>query len=325
VVVEPDDEERREQLLRRVAHEYWVLGRTQAEIAEAVAFSRPSVSRLLDEARRRGVVRFAIGEPVDRDHGRERALEDSLRLVGPTASTPVVCRVVAVLGRTQAGDQRLLGRRAAHVLAGHLAPGQVLAVASSRSVAPVVASAHLLPPLGGVVELLGSGRPDRTGRGDPAGAELAAATGAAHTPVPTAFVHRSPRRAADARARSSVTAALRQGRAAHAALLGAGSTSRFDGTGAHSPVEAAVLARAARDGAVGHVLGVFLDAHGHRVPSAVDPLRVGADLDDLARLPCRVLLAYGAGKAPVIRSAVAAGLVTHLVTDADAAAVLLRG
>ena len=325
MVAEPDDEDHREQLLRRVAHEYWVLGRTQADIAQAIAFSRPSVSRLLDEARRRGVVRFAIGEPVDRDHGRERALEDLLRTTGPGASALTACRVVAVLGRTQAGDQRLLGRRAARVLAGHLAPGQVLAVASSRSVAPVVASSHLLPPLGAVVELLGSGRPDRAGRGDPAGAELAAATGAAHTPVPTAFVHRSPRRAAAARARSSVTAALQQGRDAHAALLGAGSTTRFDGTGAHSPVEAAVLARAARDGAVGHVLGVFLDARGRRVPSAVDPLRVGVDPDDLSRVPRRVLLAYGAEKAPVIRSAVAAGLVTHLVTDVDAATALLGG
>lgn len=325
MAVELDDEDHREQVLRRVAHEYWVLGRSQAEIAEAVAFSRPSVSRLLDEARRRGVVRFAIGEPVDRDHERERALERALRTAGPGASALLSCRVVAVLGRSRAGDQRLLGRRAARVLAEHLGPGQVLAIASSRSVAPVAACAHLLPPIGEVVELLGSGRPDRHGGGDPAGAEIAAALGALHTPVPTAFVHRSASRARLARTRPGVVAALERGGRAHAALLGAGSTARFDGTGAHSPVEAAVLAQAARDGAVGHVLGVFLDPDGVRVPSVVDAQRVGVEPDDLTAVPCRVLLAYGAPKAPVIRSAVAAGLVTHLVTDSAAAAALLDG
>lgn len=325
MAAEPDDDEdQRERLLRRVAHEYWVLGRTQAEIGEAIAFSRPSVSRLLDEARRRGVVRFSIGEPLDRDLERERALEASLRAAGPRARALAACRVVTATGRGHASDQRLLGRHTAHVLAEHLGPGRVLAIASSRSVAPVVGFAHVLPPLGGVVELLGSGRPDRQG-GDPAGAELAGALGAQHTPVPTAFVHRSAQRARAEGARPGVLGALERARRADAALLGAGSTARFDGTGLHSPVEAAVLARAAEDGAVGHVLGVFLDADGHRVPSSVDPLRVGVDPDALVAVPRRVLLAYGAQKAAVIRSAVTAGLVTHLVTDVAAAAVLLEG
>nr|WP_255479575.1 sugar-binding domain-containing protein [Quadrisphaera sp. RL12-1S] len=234
------------------------------------------------------------------------------------------CRVVQSLGRSQQADQRLAGREAARVLAGVLEPASRFGIASSRTMAPVLGFTALLPRPAVVVELLGSGRPGRRGGGGAGvGAEAAHLLGARHVDVPTPFVHRTAERAAVARRRHVVQEALEVGCRADVALFGAGSLQRFDGTGAHAPVAAQALAEAAQDGAVGHLLGFFVDRAGRHVPTGVDALRVGIGLDQLRGVPRRVLLARGPERAAVIGGAVAAGLVTDLVTDTAAAAAVL--
>ena len=47
-------------LLHRAASAYYTDGQRQAQIAEQLGVSRPSVSKLLAEARRIGMVRFEV-------------------------------------------------------------------------------------------------------------------------------------------------------------------------------------------------------------------------------------------------------------------------
>ena len=56
------------QRLVEIARLYYEKDFTQAEIAKAVGVSRPVVSRLLSEARQRGIVRIEVRSPLDEDH-----------------------------------------------------------------------------------------------------------------------------------------------------------------------------------------------------------------------------------------------------------------
>ena len=56
------------QRLVEIARLYYEKDHTQAEIARAVGVSRPVVSRLLAEARQRGIVRIEVRSPLDEDH-----------------------------------------------------------------------------------------------------------------------------------------------------------------------------------------------------------------------------------------------------------------
>lgn len=57
------DERAHVALLLEVARRYWEQGQSQADIAGAVGYSRPTVSRLLTEARARGVVQIRVSHP----------------------------------------------------------------------------------------------------------------------------------------------------------------------------------------------------------------------------------------------------------------------
>ena len=307
-----------ERRLRQAASLYWIERQSQAEVADQLCVSRTTVSRMLDEARDRGIVRFRIADPHDR--ATELEAELSARCRG--AGLMVRVRVAQQFNRNLAEDDHIVGRLAARTVAADLrASGRrTLAVASSRTVAPVLSFAADLRPLDRVSELLGVASRSAT----PAvGAALAAATGAGYDAIASPFIHRGRERAEAARRSIELADALSRARQAAVALVGANSTQRFDGTGGYSPVPADVLAEGAARGAVGHVCGWFLDPDGRRVASSIDDRRVGIAPAEFVAIPQRVLLAWGPGRAPIIAAAIAARLCTTVVTDAATARELL--
>lgn len=308
-------------LLQRVAHRFWIERRTQQEIGEEYAFSRVTISRLLEEARTRGVVRFDIGEPVDRSPDLERELSTSLRRASPAAGAALSsCRVVTARSGGDDVHRWRLGRHAASTVRGLLPAGGTLAIASSRTTAPLASSADCLPSIRSVIELLGT---SERGAGMTAGGEIARYLGVRHEMIPAPFIHRSDERAMTTHARSRVRSVLARAVRADLAFFGAGSLERFDGTGAHAPVSVDVLDDAARGGAVGHSLGIFFSADGREVPSALDGVRVGVAPAALLAVPRRVLFVWGGEKAAIARAVTAFGLVTDLVTDDVTARAML--
>ena len=59
--------------LLEVARLYHLEGRSQAEVAALVGTGRSTVSRMLDEARRRGIVEVRLHDPSGRDGALEGA------------------------------------------------------------------------------------------------------------------------------------------------------------------------------------------------------------------------------------------------------------
>ncbi|BAS12034.1 deoxyribonucleoside regulator [Arthrobacter sp. Hiyo8] len=129
----------------------------QSDIAAVEHLSRPSVSRLLTEARERGVVQFRIGPPVD----RVPELETELQRRAPLHA----CIVSTGKPRALYANSSRLGYVAARYLESQLSHVRLLGVASSRSLSGVVESmvqAHRRDLT--VIDLLGclpGGRADR--------------------------------------------------------------------------------------------------------------------------------------------------------------------
>lgn len=77
-------------------------------------------------------------------------------------------------------------------------------------------------------------------------------------------------------------------------------------------------------GAVGDVLGRFLDADGNEIDHPLNERTVGVDLNALADIPNKILTAAGKHKVPIIHAAIKRGLVDTLVTDDLTADILLE-
>jgi len=129
------------QLMYAAASLYYVQDATQAEIADRLGTSRPTVSRLLSEARRLGIVRIEVIEPVD------------------TADATLAERTARALGLDAVhlsafGPDALVGATLAPALSTALnlvglVAGEVLLVSSGRTV--YEAAQAELPRLPGVL------------------------------------------------------------------------------------------------------------------------------------------------------------------------------
>ncbi|WP_104175267.1 sugar-binding transcriptional regulator [Arthrobacter sp. Y81] len=324
------EEDLHDELLERVARGYFIVGLLQNDIAAAEHLSRPSVSRLLAEARARGVVQFRIGPPVD----RVRELEAELgRRTGLRR-----CVVATNKPRALYGTSSRLGYVAARYLESQLAGVGLLGVASSRSLSSLADSlaAGYRPDLK-VVDLLGclpGGRSDEAGgsgegsagegRGPNTAQLIAARLDAVFRALPAPFVYRTGAARDAALGSELVRGSLELGQRCDLALVGVGSMQRFDGTGVYSPVTARELEVLAGQGAVGHLCGHFLCADGSLVHTEEAPFLLGIGADELRRIPQRIAVAAGRQKVAPIAAAISGGMISELVTDHLTADALLQ-
>ena len=128
-------------LLYRAAHLYYLEDATQAEIAVLLGTSRPTVSRLLAEARASGIVHIEVRDPAQ------------------VSSSELAARLSSALGLSHAYVvPNGTGRQAASVLAGgvsqalvaaSLSAGDALLVSSGATIHAI--AQHPLPSLPGVL------------------------------------------------------------------------------------------------------------------------------------------------------------------------------
>jgi len=78
------------------------------------------------------------------------------------------------------------------------------------------------------------------------------------------------------------------------------------------------------DGAIGDVLGHFLDHEGTSVSESVENRTIGMSIEQLLQVPEKIMAAAGPHKVDIIKAACRRGLVDTLVTDDVTAALLLE-
>jgi DNA-binding transcriptional regulator LsrR (DeoR family) len=116
----------RAELLADIAEMYFLKGNTQHEISHHAGVSRSMVSRMIDEARRKGIVEIKIHHPISFDHDIQDQLIKRFGLKD------------AYIVKSQFNDydhlMQNLGRSGAYALKVYLQPGQTLGVAWGTSV-----------------------------------------------------------------------------------------------------------------------------------------------------------------------------------------------
>jgi lsr operon transcriptional repressor len=309
-----------EELLLRVAWFYYKDELTQDEIARRLSVSRASVGRMLDRARKVGLVSINLNA----DHLDAFEVSSELRRTFDLTEALVVPD-----HDKEPADHHLLNARlglgGAQFMSTHLRPGGSLGVGWGETVSRVIASTnfgavgpvHMVTLTGGVDGYL---QTILSSKGE--GSTEAEATTA--TIIPTPIVASTPKLAAALKAEPAIQQVLTQACGVDQAIVGVG-TPAADATIVQMGYLAADDVRQLRDrGVVGDILGQFFDADGQVVSLPIHDRRIGIELSELASIPKVVGVAGGLHKAEAILGALRGGFLDVLVTNELVALRLLE-
>ncbi|MGA4506739.1 sugar-binding transcriptional regulator [Propionibacteriaceae bacterium G1746] len=304
----------RDHLLLRVCQLHYEQHLTQQEVGERLHLTRWQVGRMLKEALAAGIVRIEIVHPQARSHDLETELVTLSTLteavVVPTQDDP-------------AATQLAVARAAAEYLADLPTPPRTLAISWGRMMS---ALASAIPPswADGVTVVQANGGLSRPGPGDPGSILTAVARqgrGQALFLQAPAIVD-SPTLAAALRREPSIAEVLGVARSADVLVFPLGAVSHDSvlvKSGCVLPRDEVLLAER---GAVGDIVGRFLDASGALVSPELEARAIGLTLDDVRAAKLSVAVVAGEQKHAVAEACVRAGLCNVLVTDAGTAQVL---
>jgi DNA-binding transcriptional regulator LsrR (DeoR family) len=298
-------------LLFTAATLYYVQDATQAEIADRLGTSRATVSRLLSEARRQGIVRIDVIEPVD---------ADTALLAEQTAAALGLDAVH--LSAVPASGSVTPGAALTPALAGALGKvglvhGDVLIVSSGRTVFEVAQGD--LPELPGVLVT-----PTVGGQDDPNAwyqtNEITRMVAAKIGGAPT-FLYAPALPGPDLHERllddPSIRRVTNLWEKARCALLGVGAP-----PATRESIPAFVPTRAVAS-AVGDICSRFFDRDGNDVPFPGGDRLIATSLELLRRIPASIAVAVGEVKVPGIIAGARAGYFNQLVTDIPTARALI--
>ncbi|GGK60783.1 sugar-binding transcriptional regulator [Ornithinimicrobium pekingense] len=295
-----------------VARRYYLDGESKVDIAADLGLSRFKVARLLDQAKRSGMVRIEVVEPVD----------DAVLELAAQVRDRWGLRECWVVPDSDAPQQDV-GRAAGELLGRLLGPQDVLGMPWSRSGHAMVDALTTLPRVP-VVQLSGA---------------------AATTPVDSStvdIVRRASRIAGGGRQVFFAPLVMPDAEAAEAVrrdvavrdTLGAASTVTVAmvGVGAWAPgestihdlVDDAAREKVAAAGAVGEIAGVFFDDRGRLVQTSVSRRVIALSGEQLSAIPTVLASCHQPARAPALAAAVRGGLVTALVVTAEVAEALLE-
>ncbi|WP_227497122.1 sugar-binding transcriptional regulator [Planctomonas psychrotolerans] len=300
------------ELVYQAARMYYVDDATQVEIASDLNVSRPTVSRLVAEARRLGLVRIEVVDPfLDETQGLAEALRNALglRSVHLTA-----------VSNAAAPGRDLAAPVAAAIQEMDLHAGDALLMSLGRTVHDL-AHSGLLPPLPGVVivpAVGGQTEPQSWFQTNEITRMAAEATGAR-----SSFLFAQTLPSPALRASLEDDPAFREVMAlwqrAKGALLGIGApTATRQVLSSALPDEEGLF-----DAAAGDVCLNFFRGDGSPLEFPGSDRMVRASRETLAAVPWAVGVAVGIDKVPSIVGAVRARLVNALVTDVVTARALL--
>lgn len=309
-----DEEER---FLARVAWFYYVEGLTQGVVAERLGVTRLRVNKALGDARRLGIVRVSINSPFGSCAEAEARLKARFGLaeacIVPSPSDPA--NVQTIVG-TALGHHltRLLASPAIKLFG--MSWGNTLNLAT-RFMEPVQRpDLEIVSMMGGMTKGSDINTFEITTR-------LADLCGAQHSYF-TAPLYAGSKDSRDTLMGLDVfRAVLDKIRRLDAVTMAAGDTSAQsilvkDGLPGDIAIEELIEA-----GAVGDILGQFLDARGRPIDHPINDRVIGVGLKDLFEMNSVILAAGGAHKVPILAAALGAGAIDVFISDEDTAEAVL--
>lgn len=306
-----------ELLMVRVAELSYDENKTQDEIGAILSISRWKVGRLLVQARERGIVRIEIVHPRARRLGLERAVVERFGLKDAVV-VPAPDEPDAVLDR--------VARAAADLLVALRPVPRTLAVSWGRT---LTAIADALPEgwANGVtvVQANGGVSLNRRSGGAASVAVTIAQRGSGQAvllPSPAILEREETKRAIEAD--RTVASILDRAAQAGTFLFTAGPCDPASAHVENGYLSADDIRELARRGAVGDVLGRYIDAEGNIVDPRLDARTVGVGLDQVRAAPRSIFVTAGEAKHDIARTVVSSELCSVLVTDESTAQALLE-
>ena len=302
-----------DQLLRRArlaeaAERYYVMGWSQDEVADHLGTSRSNVSRLLDAARREGVIRFVVDHPLCRHPSLEEAISERWGTGH-----------VAVLATDQHNPLELVGSLGARRLLDHVRDGIRIALGWGTSVeATVTRVAVERPSRVEVVQVGGDLAMPTSSSGHHLVRELATRLGGQYSFLPAPVLLESPGLTKQMLQDPVIRQQLDLARTADLAVVGIG----LPGRGFAEKVIADAYTGDKTPAAV--VCARLVDHSGEEVPGPLRERVVALTLDELRAIPTVIGVAAGPEKAEAVVAALNGGLIDELVCDQALAAAALR-
>ncbi len=306
-------------LLMQVAKLYYVQQLTQAEIGRKLDTSRSTVSRLLQEAREKGIVKITIDYPWDRDEELEHKLKRTFGLRD--------ARVL--IAYDQSSDESRSGRGllAAECIDDIVQDGMILGVSNGRSIAKTV---QQLKPSRQVkmtvVQIIGAlGTHNPLIDGPDLVRNLAEAYGAQYR-----YMH-APLLVEDVRTRDlllqepSVQETLSLARRADVAILGVGALdSASSGSIWTGFLNEKDIVWLRNQGGVGHMCAQHYDINGQLLDVELNRRAIGIGLEALRSIETVIAIAGSEEKARAILGAIRGQYIDVLITDDQAAVKILE-
>ena len=308
--------------LAEVAWLYYGQERTQEQIAQETGLSRPTISRMLRDARERGVVEIRVHYPFQTAAALESQLRARLGLRD--------CQVLSAAAADEPGGgsdtPSRVGALAARYLQRQIPDDCIIGLGWGSMVYHVVRSGYLTSKRGAVVAQIqgsiGGASPDIDGAGLASilGRELGSRVHTLSAPMVVADVAVRTGLLRDQHIRHT----LELGKKAGAVIVGIGAVSPQSGLYRAGYLNDADLEFIRGQGAVGDVCGSYFGRDGALCPLELNDRMIALDADAIRRAPLRVGVSSGVAKALPNIGAARSGLINVLITDEDTAAVMLQ-
>jgi DNA-binding transcriptional regulator LsrR (DeoR family) len=312
--------------LADVARQYYLEDLTQEQIARGIGVSRSYVSRMLKEARERGIVEIRIHHPLRTVPDLGQRLLDVL----PLSDTLVLAAAEESRGAPPEPDAsgnvaQQLGALAARYLNERIVDHAIVGVGWGTTVYHVVSSGYFRRKQGvSVVQLMGSvggATPDIDG--GQVASRLGRALGG------KIYYLQAPMVVTDAGVRAGllrdqhIRKTLEMARRANVLLVSVGAVTQASGIFRAGYLNDTDLEYIQGQGAVGDICGVYFRQDGSPCSLELEERTVAAGGDAMRRAPLRVGVGWGAAKALPSIGAIRAGLINTLVTDESCAREML--
>jgi DNA-binding transcriptional regulator LsrR (DeoR family) len=307
------------ELLADVAEMYYEEGKNQAEISGYFGITRSAISRILTEARHKGVVEITIHRQLNYNPVLEQALKDRFGL-----------KAAHIINWRNNQRQEMLMNRigvaSAKILEEMLSSNQVIGIAWGYTIANTIEAISTTDIENiKVVQLVGVlGSSMHTYSGQALVEQLASKVNGEGVYLYTPFIVKDKETARALLQDPSTNKAITLGRNCDVAILGIGST-----VPEHCSLYQAGyitlddLTNLQKAGAVGDVGGHYFDINGDTANNEFHERMVGISKSDLKNIPVRVGIAGGTLKTEAIYGAIAGGYINVLVSDSKLAENLL--
>ena len=295
-----------EHLRARIAWYYYVAGQTQQEISERLGIGRARVNRIVGQLRADGSVVVDIRLPLVSCVELEERLRQRFGL-----------QAVAVVPTAEDDEEqrRMLGDAAGALLDDLIADAKCVTIGWGRTLsASIKRMRERRMPNCAVVSLMGGLTRGSETNTFEVSTELAKTLGAECYYLTAPVYSPSPQSRDILLTHSGVNEVMARARTADLAIVSCGDlTPRTKLTTIRSVQQR--LPELSKIGAIGEILGTFIDARGEPVAHDLNQSVIALPPADLRSIPRALLISGGLHKAEVISAVLAARYVNYLVTD----------